>query len=159
MIWSLLRDGFEIRSSVLPATQVNNLVRLFDELITGDTAVRLAGRRNLLRLPLVATLATELKPLVAPALGPNAFAVRGLFFDKLPGANWQVGWHQDLSIAVAERVETPGFSGWSVKKGVVHVQPPAFVLEQMLSVRVHLDDCGAENGPLRVVQRFNASTM
>ena len=28
---------------------------------------------------------------------------------------------------------------------------PADVLERMVAVRVHLDDCGASNGPLRVV--------
>jgi ectoine hydroxylase-related dioxygenase (phytanoyl-CoA dioxygenase family) len=34
---------------------------------------------------------------------------------------------------------------------VTHVQPPAEVLEQMVSVRIHLDDCPEENGALRVV--------
>jgi ectoine hydroxylase-related dioxygenase (phytanoyl-CoA dioxygenase family) len=31
------------------------------------------------------------------------------------------------------------------------VQPPDGVLQQLLAVRVHIDDCGVENGPLRVV--------
>jgi ectoine hydroxylase-related dioxygenase (phytanoyl-CoA dioxygenase family) len=31
------------------------------------------------------------------------------------------------------------------------VQPPAAVLERMLTVRVHLDPCGVENGPVRVL--------
>src|SRR5262249_15183378 len=29
--------------------------------------------------------------------------------------------------------------------------PPLDILEQMIAVRVHLDDCGAKNGPLRVL--------
>ena len=44
-----------------------------------------------------------------------------------------------------------GFGPWSEKGGVPHVQPPAELLERMLAVRVHLDDCGAENGPVRVI--------
>ena len=32
---------------------------------------------------------------------------------------------------------------------MLHVQPPAEVLEHMVSVRFHLDDCGEENGALR----------
>ncbi|HXI53928.1 MAG TPA: phytanoyl-CoA dioxygenase family protein [Candidatus Saccharimonadales bacterium] len=56
-----------------------------------------------------------------------------------------------LSIAVAERREAPGFRGWSVKQGVLHVQPPADILERMLTLRLHLDDCGPHNGPLRVL--------
>jgi len=52
---------------------------------------------------------------------------------------------------VAHRVEAPGYGAWSNKEGVVHVQPPVSVLEQMLAIRIHLDDCGPQNGPLRVV--------
>jgi ectoine hydroxylase-related dioxygenase (phytanoyl-CoA dioxygenase family) len=37
-----------------------------------------------------------------------------------------------------------------VKADVLHVQPPASILENILSVRLHLDNCG-ENGALRVI--------
>src|SRR5207248_2544553 len=56
-----------------------------------------------------------------------------------------------LSIAVRERKEAEGFGPWSVKAGVLHVQPPAAILEKMLTVRLHLDDCPEQNGPLRVI--------
>lgn len=32
-----------------------------------------------------------------------------------------------------------------------HVQPPMSVLEGMLAIRLHLDPCGLENGPVRVL--------
>ena len=38
-----------------------------------------------------------------------------------------------------------------MKADVLHVQPPAEVLEHMVSVRLHLDNCGEENGALRVI--------
>lgn len=78
-------------------------------------------------------------------------AVRGLLFNKLPEANWAVPWHQDLTIAVCERREAPGFGPWSVKDGVVHVQPPDEVMAGMLAARIHLDDAHAANGALRVI--------
>jgi ectoine hydroxylase-related dioxygenase (phytanoyl-CoA dioxygenase family) len=87
------------------------------------------------------------------ALGEHCFAVRGILFDKTPAANWKVTWHQDLTIAVRERREIHGFGPWSVKEGVPHVQPPVEILEGMVAVRVHLDDCGIENGPVRVIPR------
>ena len=34
---------------------------------------------------------------------------------------------------------------------VPHVQPPVAVLEQMLTLRLHLDPCGPDKGPLRVL--------
>ena len=77
--------------------------------------------------------------------------MRGILFDKTPGANWNVVWHQDLSIAVRERRDVPGFGPWSQKAGVAHVQPPPTILERMLTVRLHLDDCDEANGPLLVL--------
>ena len=62
-----------------------------------------------------------------------------------------MAWHQDLTIAVHQRRCVAGFTAWSEKEGVVHVQPPVPVLERMLAVRVHLDDCGPDSGPLRVL--------
>jgi ectoine hydroxylase-related dioxygenase (phytanoyl-CoA dioxygenase family) len=62
-----------------------------------------------------------------------------------------VPWHQDLTVAVQARVAAPGFGPWTVKAGVPHVQPPVGVLERMVTVRVHLDDCDERSGALRVV--------
>lgn len=139
--------GFWLQPAVVQPDLVDRLIVELETLQAGY------GLRNLLRnCSVVAQLADDLKPFVSPVLGGDAFPVRGLFFDKIPGANWEVGWHQDLSVAVAERTETPGFSGWSVKQGVVHVQPPASVLENMLTLRLHLDDCDVDNGPLRVLR-------
>jgi hypothetical protein len=89
--------------------------------------------------------------LVEPVLGDRFFAVRGILFDKIPDANWKVPWHQDVTIAVEERVEVEGFGPWSIKADVLHVQPPAEVLEHMVSVRLPLDNCDEENGALRVI--------
>ena len=96
-------------------------------------------------------IAGPIKALADAALGADAFPVRGLLFDKAPAANWKVPWHQDTAIAVAERVETVGLIGWSVKDGVTHVHPPVAILEHMVALRIHLDDCGPDNGPLRVL--------
>jgi ectoine hydroxylase-related dioxygenase (phytanoyl-CoA dioxygenase family) len=79
------------------------------------------------------------------------FPVRGILFDKIPEANWKVPWHQDVTIAVQEKIDSPGFGPWSKKADVVHVQPPTFILEKMVSVRFHIDDCSRENGALRVI--------
>lgn len=43
-----------------------------------------------------------------------------------------------------------GFSPWSRKDGLLHVTPPIHVLDGMVTLRIHLDPCGAENSPLTV---------
>ena len=113
-----------------------------------------AGIRNLLALvPSVKILAQspEIRSLVEPILGDGARVVRGIFFDKNPATNWKIPWHQDLSIAVKNRLDLPDYHPWSVKAGISHVQPPRAILEQMLTVRIHLDRTDESNGALKVI--------
>jgi len=152
------RDGFTIVPGVVDRLAVGELLDALSALVPGGAALGRGGRvyasRDLLGAsPRVRALAASAatRTLVEPVLGPNAFAVRGLLFDKTPEANWMVPWHQDLTVAVKARADAPGFGPWTVKTGVPHVQPPADVLGRMVSVRVHLDDCRAGCGPLRVV--------
>ncbi len=126
--------------------------------VEGSTNVRSRGGvyaiRNLLTAAPAIRKQAAAEPLIALArilLGDDARPVRGLLFDKRPEANWLVPWHQDLTICVKERRDMEGFGPWTVKAGVVHVQPPARVLEQMVALRIHLDDASADNGALRVL--------
>jgi hypothetical protein len=111
------------------------------------------GTRNLLEEAWCAALANrlarhrELKPL----LPDRAVAVQCTYFEKSASRNWLVPIHQDLSIPVAERVADASLGPWSTKEGTLFVQPPVALLEQLVAVRIHLDDCGAHDGLLRVV--------
>ena len=108
-------------------------------------------------VPAVAALAvsSKLLCLLKEAFDEECFPVRSIFFDKTPEANWLVPWHQDLSIAVKERVDLPGYGPWSTKEGIPHVQPPTEILEAMVTLRLHLDDCDESNGALRVIPSSN----
>ncbi len=157
MTEALERAGFAIVPGVLDTHTVSALIAAFGEAGAGAGSQRrgsVYALRNLLEdVPEVAALADSpiVRSLIAPALGPGCFPVRGILFDKTPEANWNVVWHQDLSIAVRERRDVEGFGPWSEKASVVHVQPPAQVLERMLTVRLHLDECDETNGPLLVL--------
>lgn len=155
---ALAVDGFAVIRGVLAADEIPTLVRALNAAPVSDSVRKKGGTyaiRNLLEVvPEVSRLAASprIRKLVEPVLGSRALAVRGILFDKTSGANWKVPLHQDLTIAVVQRKELPGFGPWSLKSGVLHVQPPAAVLERMLSVRLHLDECDASNGPLRVIR-------
>ncbi len=103
-------------------------------------------------VPAIRTLAESdsIRSLAEPVLGHDAIIVRGIFFDKTPETNWSVAWHQDLAIAVQRKIEVAGFGPWSVKAGVPHALAQATVLEQMLAIRIHLDNTTESNGALRV---------
>ena len=119
----------------------------------GGIANGSAGSRRVLDEAWCAHLAGALRDnaRIRSLLPRSAVAVQCTLFDKSPAKNWLVSLHQDLSIPVASRVDDPGLSGWSEKEGQLYVQPPVSVLEQLVAVRVHIDDCTAENGALKVV--------
>ncbi|WP_431263369.1 phytanoyl-CoA dioxygenase family protein [Roseateles chitinivorans] len=111
------------------------------------------GSRCLLDRPEIAALATTLQAhrVLRSLIPEDHVAVQCTYFEKSSDRNWLVALHQDLSIPVARRVEAPVLRGWSDKEGTVFVQPPPEVLEQLIAVRLHVDACGAEDGPLRLV--------
>jgi ectoine hydroxylase-related dioxygenase (phytanoyl-CoA dioxygenase family) len=150
-------NGFAICNKVFSAEEVARLLAAMERIDQVGSVRRRGGIfavRNLLDVSAeVRELANSavVRELVEAILGPKFFSVRGILFDKIPDANWKVPWHQDVTIAVRERVEVDGFGPWSIKADVLHVQPPAFVLERMISVRLHLDSCREANGALRVI--------
>jgi hypothetical protein len=95
------------------------------------------------------SLLSEVAAIVRLTL-PCAEPVRVLAFDKTEANNWVLPWHQDRVAALAECVETPGFSNWTNKAGVWHSEPPLEFLERMVFARVHLDPVDEENGCLQV---------
>jgi ectoine hydroxylase-related dioxygenase (phytanoyl-CoA dioxygenase family) len=150
----LERDGFQIVPELFCGTEIQGIIELLESEAESLRGSARGGTRDVLdRLPLLRELAQNaaILNIVRGALGEGAFVARATLFDKTPEANWKVPWHQDVTIAVQEKREVAGYGPWSTKAGVVHVQPPTEVLERMLTVRVHLDECAATNGALRVM--------
>lgn len=145
----LAADGYELFRGVAGPDEVHALREELAPLVDAGRG----GVRNLLDHPVVHRWAADprVREMVEPVLGASALAVRAILFDKTPDANWKVTWHQDVTIAVSDRIEVKGFGPWSLKEEVWHVRPPVAVLEGMLAVRLHLDPCREENGPVRVV--------
>jgi len=147
-------EGFVVVSEAIGAVEMDAIGAAIGPLTERVSATGQGGARRLFEeVPEVRTLAHHpaVRGAAVAALGPACFPVRALLFDKTPAANWKVAWHQDLTIAVRARRDVVGYGPWSSKAGVPHVQPPISVLERMVAVRVHLDDCGADNGPLRAL--------
>jgi ectoine hydroxylase-related dioxygenase (phytanoyl-CoA dioxygenase family) len=147
-------QGFALAPAALDLVTLKRVLAAMERYDPEGRAGRRGGLRHVVsRVPEIEAVAIspEIRALVEGVLGPEVTLARSLWFDKTAAANWNVAWHQDLTLAVRERIETPGFVAWSVKAGIPHVQPPDEVLERMLAVRLHLDPCGPENGALRVL--------
>ncbi len=155
------QQGFAVLEQCLSAETVTRFVDLTEsarESRDSESAVaNSAGVYALRNLTDVVPETIELvrnpavREIVETILGSNAFLIRSTLFDKTDGANWGVFWHQDLSIAVEQRHDVDGFHAWTRKAGVQCVQPPVEFMARILTLRLHLDDCRADNGALKVL--------
>lgn len=140
-------DGAQRFRCALSLADINATLDALSHLPPDRPGQRLTGMPTLDRLfnpsgP-VGEIATGL-------LSDQARPVRAVLFEKSEATNWGLGWHQDRTIVVRARTETPGYGPWSVKSGLIHVAPPFDLLEGMATLRVHLDDVDADNAPLLI---------
>lgn len=157
-------NGFVVLKNTLDDETVSFLIEKLSNLKPTEAVSRkneaVYGVRNLLNVsPEIEEFSESetVKNLAKKFLGDKAKVVRAIYFDKNPDANWKVPWHQDLTISVKERRETEGFSAWTTKAKIRHVQPPIEILEKMVTLRFHLDDADETNGALKVIPKSHLS--
>ncbi|WP_162128683.1 phytanoyl-CoA dioxygenase family protein [Flavobacterium phycosphaerae] len=95
----------------------------------------------------------NLKNLVKQVFGDNYFVVKSIYFDKPETSNWYVSYHQDLTISVDKKVEIENFGPWTTKQNQFAVQPPIDILENIFTIRIHLDETDENNGALKVIPK------
>jgi ectoine hydroxylase-related dioxygenase (phytanoyl-CoA dioxygenase family) len=160
----LERQGYTIARQAFSPDEVATILHAWSELIRqradDPSLIRNASgtvfaARNLLHIFPPAVMVwrgSTLLEIITATLGAKAGLVRGLWFDKPPEQSWSLAWHKDLTIAV-RRNDLPStqFVNPTTKAGVTHVEAPQWLLEQMLTLRIHLDPITPDNGPLQVV--------
>jgi ectoine hydroxylase-related dioxygenase (phytanoyl-CoA dioxygenase family) len=146
--------GFALLPKALPADLTERLGACIGTDLTLTYAGGAFGAREVCdSFPEVRALLDHpaIRALVEAVLGHRVRPVKATVYDKTPDTSWSIAWHQDTAIAVRERREVPGFGWWTDRAGVPHVQPPAAIRSEMVALRLHLDACGPENGPLLVI--------
>ena len=147
---ALAHEGYAIYPHVFQPVEIEHVL----ETLSGDGIARTrAGARRLLGIPAVRQRANDARLLTIASdfVGPTAVPFRATLFDKSATANWLVVWHQDTALPLRDRFDDREWGPWSVKGGVIHAHAPAWALEQVIALRVSLDDSTAANGPLRVL--------
>jgi hypothetical protein len=140
--------GYSIFEHVLSLRECTVIANAF----TGSKAKR-AGARNLMSNRMVADLAFDprLLQLAREFLGTAASPFRATLFEKSARTNWHVLWHQDRALPVSRRCNSREWGPWTMKAGVLYALAPAWALERVVALRIHLDASTSENGPLRVI--------
>ena len=158
----LANDGYAMLDRVYSPDEVAGMAQRITESLEQSTNASILkskgftyGSRNLIdALPEVAGLfdSATLRAFIRADLGSNAGVVRVLYFDKPPGRTWSLPWHKDRTIAV-QRNDLPSenFLKPTTKARIPHVEAPVWLLERMLTLRIHVDAMTERNGPLRVL--------
>ena len=151
-------DGFAVLPDLFSPAEIVAVLRCIEEApVSGPNFRRsqevFAIRDLLGEVPALWLLldTAPLRSLLSRFFPEGCHLVKAIYFDKPALSNWLVPWHQDLMINVDCRTDLPGFGPWTNKAEGPSVQPPVAVLENTCTIRLHLDDCDASNGALKVV--------
>ncbi|WP_336965433.1 phytanoyl-CoA dioxygenase family protein [Sphingobium aquiterrae] len=144
---TLATDGAQHIPAALDNDAISKLLATLKPIDTGKPGIRIT-RYPALRPMLEAS--GIIGRHAAAHLGATTHPVRCLLFDKSAHNNWSLAWHQDRTIAVQSRIDTPGFGPWTVKDGIPHVAPPQALLDCMVTLRIHFDPVSMDNAPLLI---------
>ncbi|MFT3936945.1 MAG: phytanoyl-CoA dioxygenase family protein [Chitinophagaceae bacterium] len=153
----LEENGFAIIDKVFTDAEVKSIIKFIEENqpnIESQSSKEVFAIRKLFNsLPGIKEkiFNTNVKCIIKQIFGKDYFITKGLYFDKPALSNWFVAYHQDISIAVSNRSDSPLFKRWTVKGNVFGVEPPVNILESVFTIRIHLDDCTSANGALHVI--------
>jgi ectoine hydroxylase-related dioxygenase (phytanoyl-CoA dioxygenase family) len=150
--------GFTVIESIYTDTEVDDIIASIDETDKSNPTFRrtsdlFAIRQFLKEVANVkdAIFIDRLIAIIDNLFSRDYFVVKSIYFDKPEESNWFVAWHQDLTISVDKKVDLPGYGSWTNKQNQFGVQPPVEILENNLTIRIHLDDTDENNGALKVV--------
>ena len=153
----LNKKGYVLMPGVFPEKEILDIIQLLDTADHSGEAFRkskdlFAIRKFLKAVPgIKRILFTPALKKIIEKLGHDLFVIKSIYFDKPEASNWFVSFHQDLTVSVDRKVELPGFGTWTVKQDQFAVQPPINFLENIFTIRIHLDDTTKENGALKVI--------
>jgi len=154
-ITQLNDQGYSIIPTVYHGKALGSLQQLVETLHSPTNEDLHAVRQLFVELPeLLPYIYNQQLKEVLQARYPNAyFLSKAMYFNKPEQSNWFVGFHQDLTINVVERIDTTGFVNWTRKHKKIGVQPPLSYLQRTTTVRIHLDDTDETNGALRIIPK------
>lgn len=159
-------NGFGVVEDIYNTNEITAIGKLINELDTSNPIFRksedlFAIRQFLKEVPEIKNLIfnQNLIDLINLIGGNDYFVVKSIYFDKPEKSNWFVSYHQDLTISVDKKIEQTDYSNWTKKHNQFAVQPPLNFLENIFTIRIHLDDTDENNGALKVIEKSHLKAV
>lgn len=155
-----LSYGFATIDNIYTADEIENILQIINQANRDKETFRksadlFAIRQFFRDIPetLAIVFNDNLKSVLRELPGDKYFVVKSIYFDKPQTSNWYVSYHQDLTISVDKKYELKGFQCWTKKQNQFAVQPPLHILQNIVTIRIHLDETDQNNGALKVVPK------
>ncbi|AZB28306.1 phytanoyl-CoA dioxygenase [Chryseobacterium balustinum] len=156
-------NGFTVINNIFSDKEIERISEVIQNIDTSKETFRksedlFAIRQFLKEVPDVKDLIfnKNLKTIIKEIFGDNYFVVKSIYFDKPEKSNWYVAYHQDLTISVDKKIDLENFGPWTTKQNQFAVQPPLDILENIFTIRIHLDETDENNGALKVIPKSHA---
>lgn len=156
----LIQFGYSIIQNVYSNSEIKEILHVINSIDTSHNNFRksedlFAIRQFLKEIPesFDCIFNDNLRTIIREIFGENYFVVKSIYFDKPESSNWYVAYHQDLTISVDTKIELENFGPWTKKHHQYAVQPPIEILENISTIRIHLDDTDENNGALNVIPK------
>jgi len=154
----LSNEGYLVLDNLFTEQEVDAMIQVIDSITASGPAFRVTSdlfaiRRFIKEVPTVIPyiFTNTLQIYINQLFGNGYFLTKSIYFDKPEQSNWFVAYHQDLTISVTEKLPVDGFNQWTVKHDQFAVQPPVSFLENIFTIRIHLDDTDENNGALKII--------
>jgi hypothetical protein len=158
--------GFTVIENIYSRDEVEQIIKTINQTDSSRLTFRksadiFAIRQFLKEVPETADLifSDNLKAVIRQLFGDDYFVVKSIYFDKPETSNWFVSYHQDLTISVDKKMDIENYGPWTVKQNQFAVQPPIDILENIFTIRIHLDDTDENNGGLKVVPKSHLKNI
>ncbi|MBS1777837.1 MAG: phytanoyl-CoA dioxygenase family protein [Bacteroidetes bacterium] len=158
--------GFSIIENIYSQIEIDRIIKIIDQANSERETFRrskdlFAILQFLKEIPEIQELVlnTKLKTVIRTLMDGDYFIVKSIYFDKPQTSNWYVAYHQDLTISVDKKLDITGYGPWTVKQNQFAVQPPIEILENIVTIRIHLDDTDGDNGALKVIPKSHAKKI
>ena len=158
--------GFHVINEIYSKEEVISITKFINNLDASNPLFRrtddlFAIRQFIKEFPEINILLfnENLKRIVQSVGGENYFIVKSIYFDKPEKSNWFVSYHQDLTISVNQKIDSDNFSNWTKKQNQFAVQPNTAILENIFTIRIHLDDTDKNNGALKVLEKSHKKSV
>ncbi|GGD78156.1 phytanoyl-CoA dioxygenase [Emticicia aquatilis] len=152
------QNGFITLENIYTKEEINQILALIESVESDKPTFRksadvFAIRQFIKELPEIKDLIfnEKLKATIKEFGGNEYFVIKSIYFDKPETSNWFVSYHQDLTISVDKKQEIKNFTSWTTKHNQSAVQPPLDILQNIFTIRIHLDKTDENNGALKVI--------